>query len=60
MTDAVAAAREFDVALPDGRTLHAFESGDPSGALFIYHHGTPTSGVISGKTAEVAAQKASV
>lgn len=57
MTDAVAAAREFDVILPDGRTLHAFEAGDPSGTLFIYHHGTPTSGVLSGKTAEVSAQK---
>lgn len=57
MTDAIAAAREFDVTLPDGRVLHAFDAGDPSGALFIYHHGTPTSGVISAKTAEVAAQK---
>lgn len=57
MTSAIAEAREFDVTLPDGRTLHAFEAGDPSGTLCIFHHGTPTSGVISGRTAEVAAQK---
>ncbi len=54
---AVANARAFDIALPDGRTLHAYESGDPDGVLVIYHHGTPTSGVQARWWAEDAAKK---
>jgi pimeloyl-ACP methyl ester carboxylesterase len=45
MTAAVADARAFDVPLADGRTLHAFETGDPDGVAVVYHHGTPTSGL---------------
>jgi pimeloyl-ACP methyl ester carboxylesterase len=29
---------------PDGRTIRAFDGGDPEGAPFIYHHGTPLCG----------------
>ena len=35
--------REFDIALPDGRRLHAYEAG--SAALtVVWHHGTPNIG----------------
>ncbi len=54
---AVADARLFDVRLPDGRTLHAYESGDPDGVLVVYHHGSPTSGVQARSWAEDAAAK---
>lgn len=47
MPEAAAVARELDVLLPDGRTLHAFDGGDPDGHLVVYHHGTPTSGRLS-------------
>ncbi len=47
MAPAVADARLFDVTLPDGRTLRGFEAGDASGELVIYHHGTPTSGLLA-------------
>jgi pimeloyl-ACP methyl ester carboxylesterase len=37
---------ELDVSLPDGRTLHAYDRGDPSGdrVAVIWHHGTPNIG----------------
>ena len=57
MSPAIATAREFDVTLPDGRTLHAYEAGDPSGALVVYHHGTPTSGLLMHEWAMDAEQK---
>lgn len=47
MSTAIAPAREFDVTTSDGRTLHAYEAGDPSGELVIVHHGTPCSGVLA-------------
>lgn len=46
MTDAIAAAHELDVELPDGRRLHAYEAGDEDGEPVIVHHGTPGSGVL--------------
>jgi pimeloyl-ACP methyl ester carboxylesterase len=37
--------REIDVPLPDGRTLHAYDSGGPADALAVcWHHGTPNIG----------------
>ncbi len=54
---AVADVRVFDVPLPDGRTLHGYESGDPDGILVVYHHGTPTSGVQATWWAEDAVKK---
>ena len=37
--------RELDVALPDGRTLHAYDAGGPPDALAVcWHHGTPNIG----------------
>jgi pimeloyl-ACP methyl ester carboxylesterase len=37
--------REIDVALPDGRTVHAYDSGGSPDALAVcWHHGTPNIG----------------
>lgn len=37
--------REFDVALDDGRTLHAYDAGGRADALtIVWHHGTPNVG----------------
>jgi pimeloyl-ACP methyl ester carboxylesterase len=38
--------RQFSFALPDGRSLHAYEAGDPAGRLVVHHHGTPGSGLL--------------
>src|SRR6476661_1219926 len=57
MTSAVADTRTFDVELPDGRTLRAFESGSADGVPVVYHHGTPTSGLQARSWAEDAAAK---
>jgi pimeloyl-ACP methyl ester carboxylesterase len=57
MTAAVAPAREFDVTTTDGRTLHAYEAGDPSGELVVVHHGTPCSGLLAGPWADDARQR---
>jgi pimeloyl-ACP methyl ester carboxylesterase len=37
---------EFDVALPDGRTLHAYDAGpgDTDRVAVVWHHGTPNIG----------------
>ncbi len=35
---------EFDVTLPDGRTLHVYDEGDPNGHAIVFHHGTPACG----------------
>lgn len=40
--------RELDVPLPDGRTLHAYDSGTNGGAerlIVAWHHGTPNIGL---------------
>jgi pimeloyl-ACP methyl ester carboxylesterase len=47
MTSPVAAAREHDIALPDGRRLRAYEAGNPGGELVVVHHGTPCSGILA-------------
>ena len=52
MTAAIAPTHEFDVRTADGRTLHAYEAGDPAGALVIVHHGTPGSGLLAGPWAD--------
>jgi pimeloyl-ACP methyl ester carboxylesterase len=37
--------REFDLALPDGRTLHAYDAGPAASRLVVvWHHGTPNIG----------------
>lgn len=41
MSDAV---HEFDVTLPDGRTVHGYDSGG-EGAVVLWQHGTPNVGV---------------
>ena len=56
-TSAVAAAREHEIRAPDGRRLHAYEAGDPGGALVVAHHGTPCSGVLARWWAEDAAAR---
>jgi pimeloyl-ACP methyl ester carboxylesterase len=35
---------ELDVTLPDGRTLHVHDEGDPNGRAVVFHHGTPACG----------------
>jgi len=35
---------EFDVTLPDGRTLHVYDEGDPAGRAVVVHNGTPVCG----------------
>jgi pimeloyl-ACP methyl ester carboxylesterase len=39
---------ELDVTLRDGRTLHVYDEGDPHGVAVVAHHGTPSSGRLSG------------
>jgi pimeloyl-ACP methyl ester carboxylesterase len=36
---------ELDVTLRDGRILHVYDEGDPSGNVVVQHHGTPGSGL---------------
>lgn len=36
----------MNVATPDGRTLHVYDEGDPSGTPIIVHHGTPGTGAL--------------
>jgi pimeloyl-ACP methyl ester carboxylesterase len=46
-TTAVAVAREHLITLPDGRSLTAYEAGDPLGHAVLVHHGTPCSGILA-------------
>jgi pimeloyl-ACP methyl ester carboxylesterase len=55
MTGPVAEAREFDVTAPDGRVIHVYAAGDPSGELVVVHHGTPGSGLLARSWADDAA-----
>lgn len=41
---AMTEVREFDVALPDGRTLHGYDTGPADGLAVVWHHGTPNVG----------------
>lgn len=52
MTTSLAHVHQFVVDLPDGRSLHAYESGDPQGQLVVHHHGTPGSGLLRREWAE--------
>ncbi|MER3389399.1 MAG: alpha/beta hydrolase [Microcella sp.] len=36
--------REFDVTLPDDRTLHGYDAGPAAGIPVLWHHGTPNTG----------------
>ena len=36
--------REFDIALPEGRTLHAYDTGGDARLVVVWHHGTPNIG----------------
>ena len=47
MSRPLADTRQSDVTLSDSRILHTYEVGDPSGALVIYHHGTPAAGLLA-------------
>ena len=57
MSQAVAPAREFDLTTSDGRTLHAYEAGDPGGELVVVHHGTPCCGLLAGNWAQDAERR---
>jgi pimeloyl-ACP methyl ester carboxylesterase len=46
-----------DVRTADGRTLHVHEAGDPSGAVVLAHHGTPSTGVLYERWSEDAAAR---
>lgn len=35
---------ELDLELADGRTLHAYDTGEPGGLAVFWHHGTPNIG----------------
>jgi pimeloyl-ACP methyl ester carboxylesterase len=48
---------ELDVSLPDGRTLHVHDEGDPGGLAVVVHHGTPGSGRLHPHDSEDAAAK---
>ena len=37
-------AREFDLTLPDGATLHAYDTGGEAALAVVWHHGTPNIG----------------
>ncbi len=52
MTTSLAHVRQFVVELPEGRSLHAYDSGDPDGQLVVHHHGTPGSGLLRREWAE--------
>ncbi|WP_329046434.1 alpha/beta hydrolase [Amycolatopsis sp. NBC_01488] len=39
---------ETDLALPDGRTLHVYDTGGPARLTVLWHHGTPNLGAPPG------------
>lgn len=41
----MATIREFDLTTPDGRTVHAYDSGPAAGPAVFWHAGTPNVGV---------------
>jgi pimeloyl-ACP methyl ester carboxylesterase len=46
---------EHVITAPDGRALKVFDAGDPAGAPVLFHHGTPSSGLLSDEWSAVAA-----
>jgi pimeloyl-ACP methyl ester carboxylesterase len=57
MSNAFADADIRDIQLPDGRTVRTYAAGAPDGELIVVHHGTPSSGRLSGWMADDAAQR---
>src|SRR4051794_11835917 len=47
----------MDVTTPDGRTVAAYEHGDPDGRPVLVHHGTPGSGHVREKWIAQAAEQ---
>ena len=45
---AVASVGEREIVAADGRRLHVYDGGDPTGELVIAHHGTPSAGLLAG------------
>jgi pimeloyl-ACP methyl ester carboxylesterase len=48
---------ELDVTLRDGRTLHVYDNGDPTGNAVVLHHGTPGSGLTYPPDLELARER---
>jgi pimeloyl-ACP methyl ester carboxylesterase len=48
---------EIDVTLRDGRTLHVYDEGDPSGFVVFEQHGTPGSGTAYPPDLELARER---
>lgn len=48
---------ELDLTLRDGRTLHVFDGGEPSGNVVVEHHGTPGSGLVYPPDLELARER---
>lgn len=48
---------ELDVTLRDGRTLHVYDGGDPTGHVVLEHHGTPGSGLAYPPDLELARER---
>ena len=42
---------------PDGRNLHVHEGGDPAGYPVVYHHGTPSEGLLYRRWIDDAAER---
>lgn len=47
MTTTASSTRETDITTPDGRRLHVYEAGEPTGQLVLVHHGTPGCGLLA-------------
>jgi pimeloyl-ACP methyl ester carboxylesterase len=47
--------RAHAIRTPDGRRLEVHEGGDPAGVPVLYHHGTPSSGLVSEDESRTAA-----
>jgi len=56
VTTSLAHVRQHTVPLADGRSLRAFEAGDPHGPLVVHHHGTPGSGLLLRQWAKAATE----
>jgi pimeloyl-ACP methyl ester carboxylesterase len=48
----------IEIELPDARTLHVYDEGDPDGeAVVFWHHGAPQNGVLPGPLVELAQRR---